>query len=307
MFKVKRKIGWLKKFFIEKIDEIQLELRVKKIKLDGCDNIHHARKSIEEKLNKSSPIFFISTGRTGTKFIAELLKLCPRVKAYHEPEPTLMSVSSELYEANLSRENQGLIFKSVRYEKMLKHQLADFRYVESNQTLISLVDGILLNFPNAKVVFIVREPYCFAQSAYRKGWFANDSVWENNRIGHQDVSTMGQLKAIFNYWSTVNRVAIEKSALYGQCTIVKLEELTSDIEKLKEVMRFIKVEDIPLATLKKKVTVKVNENDISNWEHKGMRKTDDLPDFISFRKRNEDFFSTKIDPLATLLNYETRF
>ncbi len=301
---MKRAIGWVKKYLVKIYEEIQLEIKIKYRKSNGCDNIHQVKKSIEDKISRESPVFFISTGRTGTKFIAKLMKLCKGVRAYHEPEPTLMAVSSELYQMDLSPEVQSLVFRSVRYEVMLKHELGGFRYVESNQTLISLVDGILLAFPNAKIVFIVRHPYSFAQSAYRKGWFANDTVWENNRIMNQCVSNHGQLKTIFHYWAAINSRIIEKSAQYDCCKIIKLEDLTTSMDKITELLQFIEINNVKLTSVENQLGIKVNENKIVSWDHDGMKKTEELPDFVNFKKNNEEFVSNIISPLVDSLNYD---
>jgi hypothetical protein len=301
---MKRALGWVKKYLVEKYDEIVLEVKIKKNKIDGCDNVHHVRKSVEDKFLISNPIFYISTGRTGTKFVAELMRLCPTVKAYHEPEPTLMAVSTELYESRLSPEMQKLIFKSVRYEKMLKNYLAGLRYVESNQTLISLVDGILLTFPKAKIVFLVRHPYSFAQSAFKKGWFANDTIWENNRIGCQYVNSLGQLQTIFQNWLTVSKVILEKNKEYKQCSIFKLEDLTTDVGKAEDLLKFIEVGNVSLKTLAKKLSIKVNENKAFKWEHDGIKKSENDADLEDFKRKNEKFILKEIFPVATQLKYE---
>jgi hypothetical protein len=48
-----------------------------------------------DKVHASSPVFVLSTGRTGTQFLTELLSHSSLVRAYHEPEPTLNLFCSE--------------------------------------------------------------------------------------------------------------------------------------------------------------------------------------------------------------------
>nr|WP_067286633.1 sulfotransferase [Marinobacterium profundum] len=302
---MKRQIKWIKKYSQSMFEEIALEIKIKKNKQDGCDNLHQCKKSVELKLQASSPIFVISTGRTGTKFFSHLFHELDKVKAYHEPHPTLMAMSNDLYHAELTPYAQSLILKAARYETMVKHMLANIRYVESNQTLISLVDGILYLFPDAKIIFIVRDPNKFATSAYKKGWFENDTIWENNRINIKPVSTKETLISILDYWVLVNsRILIKAEEYPSNCKIFRLEDVVSDENKTFELLSFAGIHNFDKEKIKNKLSQKVNENELNSWDHDAMRKKSTSPDIPNFIIKNKDFLATKVTPIAEKLGYE---
>jgi hypothetical protein len=301
----KRIFFWIRKFIAMLISDMILEIRVKANNFEGCDNVYQATAKVEGMLKRSSPIFFISTGRTGTKFFAELIDTCSNVRAYHEPIPTMMSVADKMCKENLSPGVQSLIFKSARFEVMLKHLMAGLRYVESSQTLMSLIDGIILEYPNSKFVFIVRNPVGFGNSAYKKGWFKSDTVWENNRVCIDLVQEHGQIRAIFEYWLKVNKIILEKSKKYPKnCKVVKFEDVLSDYNHLAEIMDFIDLKAFPRERFRDKLSVKVNENEVNYWEHSGVKKSRNNLDVGALVGADKKFFNEEILPFSKVLGYE---
>lgn len=301
---MKREMLWVKKAGEKVYAQALLEANIKFNKVDGCDNIHQCKKSVEEKFRDSSPVFFISTGRTGTQFFEKLTKKASRVRSYHEPFPTLMSISREMFQAELGPKEQKLIFGAARYEFMLKHFMAGFQYVESNQTLISLIEGILEFFPNAKIVCVARDPFKFSSSAYRKGWFENDTIWENNRILRKDTSENNSLMLIFNYWVDVNRKLLSMAKSHPRnCKIYRMEDVVSDVNCVKEMMNFAGIKINDLREIENIMKVKVNENVFNKWDHGSMFKKVDVPDVEDFLNDNKLFYEEELLPLMEELGY----
>lgn len=299
-----RALGWLRKFLSKLLSDIMLQVRIKAKKIDGCDNIYQCKASVEKRLYESSPVFFLSAGRTGSKFVASLLSVQPDCRSYHEPSPILMDISDEIFKSNLSASHQSLLFKAARYEKLLEHELAGYRYFESNQTLVFLIDGILQAFPRAKLVLVTRNPISFANSASRKGWFENDTIWENNRLSSLDRENESSIALIYDYWLQVNRQLLRKATEYPEnCKIVKLESMVSDLTVLKSVMSFCGVclDDM---YLKNKMAMKVNENEVSSWDHSGMKKKTRSSEANDWLKSVDSCLKSDVCSLAKELGYD---
>lgn len=298
-----RQFNWVKKIVNEIIKQAIFEIKIKRNKIDNCDNVHQSKKSIEQKLYDSSPIFIVSTGRSGTKFLAELLKIACNIETYHEPSPTLMSISRDMFNEELSAKQQQIVFKAARHESMIKHILANVRYVESNQTLVSLIDGILLTIPNAKILCLTRNPIKFANSAYKKGWFENDTIWENNRIVKN--KNRDSIINILNYWVVVNTLLVDKTKNYpNNCKLFMLENIVSDDNVVKELMAFLDIKNYNHNKILKKTKIKVNTNKFNSWDHEGINKKENDIDFDGLENKYNEYLSVEILPLAKTLGYE---
>ena len=60
--------------------------------------IHHVdQQSISYMYTEYSPVYILSTGRSGSKFITHLLNQSSNITAFHEPKPTLLYFSNFAY------------------------------------------------------------------------------------------------------------------------------------------------------------------------------------------------------------------
>lgn len=131
--------------------------------------------------NRYRPVFILSPGRSGSKFIAELLNLSPALSAFHEPRPALQYCANFAF---LHRGETPLLAKMIeaaRFELMLDTFIKGRTYVESNQCLTFFAPAIAGLFRGAKFVRLTRHPGDFVASAARKGWYRNDTIWEAGR------------------------------------------------------------------------------------------------------------------------------
>lgn len=100
-------------------------------------------------------IFFVSTGRTGTHFLADLFnRHSGSVAAYHEPKPSFKRRGYELV-ARDSTLWERLYFSAFRRWRFYRSGKRD--YVEANNNVFSAIPLIRRCFPGAVVVHIVRD------------------------------------------------------------------------------------------------------------------------------------------------------
>ena len=173
-----------------------------------------------------TPIFFLSTGRTATQWLAWALNVCyPSVLAVHEPPPMIKPVGL-LYHAGKLKFNDA-----VRACK--KARLANVRcarilykkryYVECNHNLFSLAEPLRKAFPGCKIVGLVRDYKTFIPSMANRG-YSNGVGWlksDEPKIdtGKKQLAWYWKEK-ISAYMDQVDYLVKMEKLLYSRCGIV---------------------------------------------------------------------------------------
>lgn len=154
--------------------------------------------------------FIISTGRTGTEFLAKFIdENIKDVMAKHEPKPDLFELG-----INIIR-NKHSVKKSINELKRCRYAVYNElvksgckKYVESNNNLALVLPYISSVFPNAKYVHIIRHPKTYLRSAFSKqhgkhqyGIFSKTDPRE--RLAASDYSN----DKYYGRWSSMNRFA----------------------------------------------------------------------------------------------------
>ncbi len=171
--------------------------------------IHHVdRATIAAMYEQYAPVFILSTGRAGSKFIVELLNLDARVLACHEPRPTLEYFCDWASRHQERGDVLGRMIDAARMEMVLEACIRDRIFIESNQCLTFFAPALAALFKSAKFVHLARHPGDFVASAARKGWHRNDSIWESGRARLADErrwSAMDQVERLAWLWDFTNR------------------------------------------------------------------------------------------------------
>ena len=115
-----------------------------------------------------SLFFIVSTGRSGSKSIADTISQHPDAECKHEPKGELIRLSTE-YAHGLKDRNQ-VKQELISLYSGVKNVRTDF-YGESDQKLANLIDILHEIFPKAKFIWIMRDARDFVSSAYGRGWF----------------------------------------------------------------------------------------------------------------------------------------
>ncbi len=115
-----------------------------------------------------APFFVLSTGRAGSTTIAEVLSKHPEIDCQHEPKIQLIRLSTQLLHGEIDEpkalEELRRLFESYTYTGF---EL----YGESDQKLVNLVPLIRKIFPDAKFIWLIREPSAAVNSTWSRGWF----------------------------------------------------------------------------------------------------------------------------------------
>lgn len=159
-------------------------------------------------------VFVISTGRVGTQTLARMLDLSPHVDSYHEPSPTLASVSAHAYAAAerqvTSPEEWDRVVDAGRAEFVALSWQKQRVYAETNNRLSYLAPTIARFFPASRFVFLHRHPYEVIRSGANRGWY-DYNRWDWCRIRprpddpyHDRWDGMDATQRIAWLWSATN-------------------------------------------------------------------------------------------------------
>lgn len=111
------------------------------------------------------PIVIVSTGRTGTGFLADLLqRRVPQAEAHHiTPRSTWVNVLSNMHLSGLVPRRVLVAFVQMLKGRELERCTRPF-FVDSNNHLYALVAIAPQLYPNLRVVHLVRDPRSYVRS-----------------------------------------------------------------------------------------------------------------------------------------------
>ncbi len=271
--------------------------------------LHHADQATIDRMYASySPVFILSTGRSGSKFSAGLFDLSPRTASFHEPRPTLQYFSNYAFHHQDQAELLGKMIESARMELLLETFIQDKLYIESNQCLTFFAPFLKKIIKQAKFVHIIRHPGKFVHSAIRKGWHKNDSIWESGRLRENDADGWGSLDHIGKLswvWNTTNRYIEEfkKTLPSGDFFTCKIENLTSNPGLAGDLFSFAGLEPPPEPEILEFQRQRINEFRIGPNEPPNMKKNRDFPAYEFWPEQNKKTLSIHTGELSSIYKY----
>lgn len=248
-------------------------------------SIHHADlATIERMYNDYPAVFILTTGRSGSKFLASLLDQSPNIRAFHEPRPTLEFFSHFASTRQEQAETLTHIIDTARMESILEVFITEKIYVESNQCLTFFAPFIARLFKASRFVHVVRHPGDFVRSAIRKGWHKNDSIWEAGRVKIQDEivwNEMDQVERLAWTWNTTNAYieSFRKTLTPQRFAFFKIEDLFNNTNEVSRMINFIGGNQIPTDTIIKIQNTPINELMIGPDEPPNMKKVEHYPKY----------------------------
>jgi hypothetical protein len=245
--------------------------------------IHHVdQETIAAMYGSYAPVFVCSTGRAGSKFVAELLSLAPAIAAFHEPRPTLQYFPDFAYQHQDQVETLTGIIDAARMEMVLETYIQGKVFVESNQCLTFFAPVLAALFKNAKFVHLLRHPGDFAASAARKGWYVNDSIWEAGRPKPHAAAAWHQVSLVRKLgwlWNESNCFLRDffGSLGPGRVFTVRLEDLVASVDSAGGLFTFCGVDAPEGKRIRDMQGTKINPLWIGPQEPSNMRKDPGFP------------------------------
>lgn len=184
-------------------------------------------------------VFVLSTGRTGTTFLASALKQLG-ADAHHEPGPRwLRNLSNARAAGAISHETGSRLLGHARGENLSDERV----YVEASCLIYGLAEELLESFSDAMLVHLVRDPRGYIKSAmdwgvHRPGGRILNAIPYRRLAPPQYDPTSLALRAqwfatsrferIAWGWSAMNAATRRGCASSDRCMTVRFEELVDD-------------------------------------------------------------------------------
>ena len=230
--------------------------------------------------DKKQVILIISSGRTGTNFMAYWFStLSDEFYSVHEPSPDLFQLGIEKYRnKKVITPNLLKIKRSLQLYKLNKDRKEI--YIESNPNLLLLLPELNKLFKNLKIIFIKREFEPYVLSAINKSpdnssinYFYGESDprkrvtpldFDDN--GYNDIwKNFSREEKIAWWWKKSNEIIDNYHLDNNNSVIIKYEELFNKDNEivLYEILDFIGLKNIKLSVHDlAQFNVKKNENKI---------------------------------------------
>ena len=213
--------------------------------------------------------FVVTTGRSGSTSLANILSQHPLCDCRHEPHRILIKLAAEWSHGDLS-ENELRSYLAFKNERMFPHRIGFKLYGEADQKLSFIIPFLAEFGSNSKFVWLIRDGRDVVASMVARGEYSSEEsrtvphLWAKYRIEGDrtgDVSKeawleMDHFEKCCWYWTYTNRViAADLAGLGGQrWMMVRLEELSASLEQL---VTFL---DLPYFPLR---VVRANANYVS--------------------------------------------
>lgn len=233
--------------------------------------------------------FVLSTGRSGTATLAELLALSPKINAYHEPPPDLLKErQSAFHEISSNPDKYARIFVKTRSGLMAQAKHQKKFYAETSARLTFFAPVISQICPNARFIHLVRHPGAVVRSGMRRKWYEMNGRLDRYRVypspddpfSHK-WDTASPFEKICWYWDAYNAFALRFSATIPpeRMLLLKAEDLfEGEMETMKKLFEFIQIECPPPNLVDTVLKGKLNRQQsglfplFEDWEESEYRK-----------------------------------
>jgi hypothetical protein len=268
------------------------------------------RKNIIKK-GDYAPVFFLSTGRTGTEFFTQLLSKSSKFKVFHSPSSLLCNAQSELIEQgrvayemykefgfNDKRTNSlaSQIFMASREDLLYKAYLHEKIYVETNNRVTFLAPAIKKILPNAKFIHLYRHPGEFIRSGIRRNYYKSESIHETGRLVplensnyYKSWSNFDNIQKIAWLWNETNKFIDDYLMTLDEDDYFKFNFNELNIENIGKLMSFLDIEDIDKKIIKNSINKPINIQrtgefpKYNQWIKKDKIKTIDIVEELSLK------------------------
>ena len=261
---------------------------------------HASQNCVEEMYESYRPTFVLSTGRTGTKFLTQVLDMSASITAYHEPRPVLQYFCNYVYHNHQEEEIITEMINSARLELILDAYIKNKVYLETNQCLSFFASPLSKLFQEAKFIHLVRHPGDFVRSAVRKGWYKSDTLWEIGRIkkeAQEEWAEMNQIEKIAWLWDSTNQFIEDfKAGLDDKSRLltVKSEEIYSNPDAINDILSFMEVDRLELNKIKQRQLKPVNKIKKSNNPASNINKKFNYPKYKEWQESKKDYLRKNV-------------
>lgn len=199
------------------------------------------------------PVFILSTGRTGTKFLAEYLNNYTNVYAVHEPKPSrqLRMWSMAYLQGEVTQQKLSRIMPRLR-SRILKKLDSNTIYVESNPFITGFANVLKQEFTNPIIIHLVRDPREYIRSSLNYGTTTGFKGWLNRSLPYFYLDTqkiynseqkLSDTEKVAIFWTKLNEFLNKSGEEYPYYHRIKFEDLFDENHSgLNELLEVLGVE-----------------------------------------------------------------
>lgn len=196
-------------------------------------------------LEDARPVFVLSTGRCGTKWLSELLRRDRRIRVNHSDYPELLRESRMAFEEYAAEPRLFQeILRAARDGYLLDATLRGATYVETNHRITFFAHAINVVYPGARFVHLHRHPGEFVRSGIRRRWYGGSylDICRPRLAESAAWQAMNAVQKLAWLWNTTNRYCEEFLAALEdprQCLQVRASEMYGDAAVAAAVCEFV--------------------------------------------------------------------
>jgi glycosyltransferase involved in cell wall biosynthesis len=207
--------------------------------------------------------FVLSTGRCGTKTLAQLLDSAPNGRVWHHPKPYLINETLQAYHNRIDKVTE---FWKARSSIINRTWAEGLIHGETDHNMTPFCDIIKEEIPASKFVVLVRDPRDFVQSGMRRNYY-HGHPWDSGRlrppagIAEWDRwHAMDQFEKICWLWRETYEYILKAAQKIApeRVFILRFEDLIADFVKTAELFDFLGLTDFHQTGYEKTISKKLN-------------------------------------------------
>lgn len=189
-------------------------------------------------------VFTITTGRSGTDWLAHFLNRFGEVRATHEPYPSMFEVNRHRAEGMINKGEATYACRQMR-SQLVRHSYHHGQvYVDVTPMMSHLVMDLRDAFAAAQFLHLVRDPRKFVCSALPRLWYEYPTVqshwWPKNHPPN-----LNQAQRLMWWWNEVHERGLKTEKKFkDECFRLRAEDMWTKVEPLQDFLRFLQVPEI---------------------------------------------------------------
>jgi hypothetical protein len=179
------------------------------------------------------PVFILSTGRTGTQFLAYYLNRDLRAYAVHKPRP---SRGRRFWTGAYL---EGVVDRTMMTRTLHRYRTGYFEdipepvYIESNNFLAGFAASLIEEFDEPLLIHVIRDPRIYVRSAINNGAAGGVKGLANRFVpfAYLELDPTSEHPAIMRsarYWTLLNRHLNRIGQKYDSYHLFRYEDLFTD-------------------------------------------------------------------------------
>lgn len=195
--------------------------------------------------------FIVSTGRTGTQFLARFFNSFSDVYANHEPKPDFLGLSINYVRGDVTKEYAVKAIECGRrpmFRRIKRKGVAI--YIESNNRFFSLLKPLQEVFDDFRLIHIIRDGRDYVRSGMSRSWYTDNDPYKGKRMEatyfeddeyRDQWSDMTRFEKIAWRWQKKNNFIFRATKDMKNVLTLKFEEIfqTKDYEGIRKIAEYI--------------------------------------------------------------------